>query len=120
MLKAAAIASAGVLLTGVVLAIAEPSPSPAHSTQLAQAQDRTAAEYQKRLMEAKTPEERARIQAEHERMMQQGAVPDSGGPTRQEPAMPGSRNMQNRQDFGLPIQPGPSGSAPSGKGGGRY
>lgn len=54
------------------------SVSVSQPKQLAQTQpaapDRTE-DYQNRLREAKTPEERACIQAEYERMMQQGAVP---------------------------------------------
>jgi hypothetical protein len=124
MLKATALV--GSLLLGVSgAAIAADAPQqPAQQLAQAQMQNRSQIEqdYQNRLRAAKTPEERARIQAEYDRYMQQGAVPDSGSTVRTAPGTAGSGTMPapSNRDSGTRAGESPSGggSVPSGQGGG--
>ncbi len=111
-------------LIAVSLLLSMSGPVHAQSAvQYAQAQQRPSQtpsqmeqDFQNRLRAAKTPEERARIQAEHDRMMQQGAVPNSGsnvrtGPgTAQDPSPGGGGSVPRGQSGG--------GGAGSGDGGG--
>lgn len=72
------------LLLGMTTPVLADAPQ-----QVAQAQQQNRSQieqdYQNRLRAAKTPEERAQIQAEYDRMMQQGAVPNSGSNVRTGP-----------------------------------
>lgn len=70
-------------------------------------------DFQDRLRNAKTPEERARIQAEHDRMMQQGAVPDSGANVRTGPGMGSSAMPGGQRDSGSPSDTGAGGASNS-------
>lgn len=76
MLKATALVAASLVLGVSAAAIAD---TPQQLAQ-AQMQNRSQIEqdYQARLRAARTPEERARIQAEYDQQMQQSAVPDDG------------------------------------------
>jgi hypothetical protein len=117
MLKATALI-AGSLLLGVSTAALADAPQ-----QLAQAQMQNRSqldqEYQTRLRAAKTPEERARIQAEYDQRMQQGAVPDnSGSAVRTAPGTAGSGTAPSsrRPSETIPGQsPGGGGSVPPGQ-----
>lgn len=101
-------------LIAVSLLLSMSGPVHAQSAaQYAQAQQRPSQppsqveqDFQNRLRAAKTPEERARIQAERDRMMQQGAVPNSGSNVRTGPG--------TAQD----PSPGGGGSVPRGQSGG--
>ncbi len=118
MLKATALI-AGSLFLGVSSAAIADSPQ-----QLAQAQMQNRSQldqdYQNRLRAAKTPEERARIQAEYDRHMQQGAVPDSGSTVRTAPGTAGSGTVpsdpSSRKSQTIPGQsPGGGGDVPRGQ-----
>lgn len=107
------------IAVSLLLSVSAPVHAESSSVQYAQAQQSPSQmeqDYQNRLRAAKTPEERARIQAEHDRMMQQGAVPDSGsnvrtGPgTAQDPSPGGGGSVPRGQSGG--------GGAGSGDGGG--
>lgn len=120
MLKATALIAGSLLLGVPSAAIAADTPQ-----QMAQAQMQNRSQldqdYQARLRAAKTPEERARIQAEYDRHMQQGAVPDSsGGAVRTAPGTAGSgtvpSNPSSRSSETIPGQsPGGGGSVPRGQ-----
>lgn len=99
-------------LIAVSLLLSMSVPVHAQSVQYAQAQQsqtQLEQDYQNRLRAAKTPEERARIQAEHDRMMQQGALP--GG------VVPGS-NVTSGPGTAQDSSPGGGGSVPRGQSGG--
>jgi hypothetical protein len=99
-------------------------PSQIAQAQSPQSQGQMEQDFQDRLRNAKTPEERARIQAEHDRMMQQGAVPgaapDSGTNVRTGPGT----ELQRQRGSGSPGDSSGGGSgggstgAGSGSGGG--
>jgi hypothetical protein len=92
-------------------ALAQP---PMQYAQAQQTPSQMEQDYQNRLRAAKTPEERARIQAEHDRMMQQGAVPDTGAVrTGPQPDAPGALGGGN-----VPRGQRDSGGADSSTGGG--
>ena len=122
MLKATALIAGSILLGTASYAVAEPPQ------QLAQAQMQNRSQidqdYQNRLRAAKTPEERARIQAEYDRAMQQGAVPNSGDSNvRTAPGTAGSGTMPdnpaNRSQSPTRAGQSPSGggAVPPGQGG---
>lgn len=115
MRKTLAIIAGSLLFGAASYAVAEPSQQVAQ----AQIQDRDQIErdYQNRLNAARTPEERARIQAERDRMLQQGAVPNSGSAVRTAPGTAGSGTMPERFDGGTQAgqSPGGGGSVPSGQ-----
>lgn len=124
MIKATALIAGSLLLGTASYAVAEPPQQLAQ----AQMQNRSQIEqdYQNRLRAAKTPEERARIQSEYDRYMQQGAVPDSGSNVRTAPGTAGSGTMPDnpatRNDpSGPPTRAGQSpsggGAVPPGQGG---
>lgn len=95
MLKTTALI-AGSLLLGMSTAAIADAPQ-----QLAQAQMQNRSQidqdYQARLRAAKTPEERARIQAEYDRHMQQGAVPNDSGTVRTAPGTAGSGTVPSNR-----------------------
>lgn len=117
MLKATALI-AGSLLLGVSTAAIADAPQQSAQAQM-QNRSQIDQEYQARLRAAKTPEERARIQAEYDRHMQQGAVPDSpGNAGRSAPGTAGSGTVpSNRNSSGTaPGQsPGGGGDVPRGQ-----
>lgn len=109
---------AGSLLLGVSgVAIAANTPQ-----QLSQAQmenrSQVEQDYQNRLRAAKTPEERARIQAEYDRYMQQGAVPDSGSNVRTGPGTAGSGTTPDHPGMQPGESPSGGGAIPPGQRGG--
>lgn len=117
MLKATALIAGSILLGTASYAVAADTPQ--QLTQ-AQTQNRSQIEqdFQNRLRAAKTPEERARIQADYDRSMQQGAVPNSGSDVRTAPGTAGSGTMPDNPATrntpgGPPARPGesPSGGA---------
>jgi hypothetical protein len=117
MLKATALIAGTLLLGTASYAVAE-SPQQLAQSQM-QNRSQIDQEYQDRLRAAKTPEERARIQAEYDRHMQEGAVPNSGSGVRTAPGTSGSGTMPSRPGAG--SQPGESpsggGAVPRGQGG---
>lgn len=117
MLKATALI-AGSLLLGVSTAAIADSPQQVAQAQM-QNRSQLDQDYQARLRAAKTPEERARIQAEYDRRMQQGAVPDSsGGAVRTAPGTAGSGTVPSnpRSSDTVPGQsPGGGGDVPRGQ-----
>lgn len=84
-------------------ALAQP---PVQYAQAQQTPSQMEKDYQDRLRAAKTPEERARIQAEHDRMMQQGAVPNT------------DTNVRTGPGTAQDTSPGGGGSVPRGQSGG--
>ena len=115
MLRATVLVAGALLIGGSPLALAD-TPQ-----QLAQAQvqnrSQMDAEYQRRLSAAKTPDERARIQAEWDRMKQQSQLPGSGTDVRTAPGTAGSGTMPDRGD-GRP-QSGQSPGSGAGRPGGQ-
>lgn len=108
------------IAVSLLLSMSSPIHAQQSTVQVAQAQTPSQMEqdYQNRLRAAKTPEERARIQAEHDRMMQQGAVPNSNsnvrtGPGTAEDSSPGGGGSVPRGQSG-----GGNGGAGAGGGGG--
>jgi hypothetical protein len=84
-------------------ALAQP---PAQYAQAQQMPSQTEQDFQNRMRAAKTPEERAGIQAEHDRMMQQGAVPKA------------DTNVRTGPGTAQDASPGGGGSVPRGQSGG--
>ncbi len=115
MLKATALIAGSILLGTASYAVAADTPQ--QLTQ-AQTQNRSQIEqdFQNRLRAAKTPEERARIQAEYDRYMQQGAVPNSGGGVRTAPGTSGSGTMPDNPASRSTPPPARPGESPSGGG----
>lgn len=117
MLKGTVLVAGALLMSASSIALAD---SPQQYAQ-AQTQNRSQmdADFQKRMNDAKTPQEKARIQAEHDRMMQQGAMPDSGNAVRTAPGTAGSGTMPERSDGATQAgqSPGGGGAVPKGQGG---
>lgn len=112
MLKATALIAGSVLLGTASFAVAG---QPQQHAQ-AQTQSQIEQDFQNRLNAAKTPEERAQIQAEHDRLMQQGAVPN----VQTAPGTAGSGTMPTPpgSDPSLPqpgVSPGGGGGVPPGQ-----
>jgi hypothetical protein len=117
MLKATALIAGSVLLGTASFAVAGQPQQ--HAQAQTQTQSQIEQDYQNRLRAAKTPEERARIQAEHDRLIQQGAVP---GNVQTAPGTAGSGVMPTPPgtDRSAPRpgeSPGGSGGVPPGQGG---
>ena len=114
MLKATALAGAVLIgLSGVAIAADAPQRQAQSQTQNRSQMEQT---YQQRLRDAKTPEERARIQAEHDRAMQQGAVPGNSGAVRTGPGTAGSGTLPS-PDNNVSGSPSRAGESPTGGGG---
>lgn len=109
MLKATAIVAGSLLLGTASFAVAESQQLTQAQMQNQQTQNRSQLEqdYQNRLNAARTPEERARIQAEWDRSRQQGAVPGIG--SNSDPAAPSNRSVPGgpgqSEQFNYPNQP---------------
>lgn len=113
MLKATTLA--GSLLLGISgVAFAADAPQQVAQAQM-QNRSQIDQDYQNRLRAAKTPEERARIQAEYDRHMQQGAVPNDGS-VRTAPGTAGSGVEPSRPGVGINSGESPTGgSVPPGQ-----
>lgn len=116
MLKATALIAGSLLLGTASYAVAAETPQQLAQAQNTQNRSQVEQDYQNRLRAAKTPEERARIQAEYDRYMQQGAVPNSGSNVRTAPGTAGSGTMPDNPASRTAPPPARAGESPGGGG----